>query len=714
MTIKTHVIEATVDPTATPTFVGQHWVNTTTSEWFTSVGTSSPADWIPQTSEVPAASFARTFFVSVEGNDTGADGSLTRPFATLSACISYIQSNYTLSASENASIQVSAGEFVTGKLIIPSFLSIFGQGYRTRITASNPNDNLLEVSGSNTIQNLLLSGVTNTSKYLIYIDVNQSKRVSILDVSFSNYETVGTVSNAIYVNSSSGTVTVRATTCDFEDISNKIIHLANNAEFILNGARVIDCATATILDATQNSIYDISNIYTEPVAVALNHATTGQGRLSYADFTNATTPIIKPVGSGDLTTSDVRADSRDFIVPSPVGISGNFTDVIPGDTKLRIFDELSVGLPGAGKESVFGEGDSYNSGMVAYEYNGSTYTDVTTEAQSVAGSTFGIPSGSVNSALYVSTQRIDGVSLDKLKWFGIKIDTETVAIGGEIVAEYWNGSSWIEFNHLSTRSSGRYYPYAKAIFQRAGSEQIRFDDGIDDDWTKNDPVGFGEDLYWVRFRVAQTLTTAPVFQSMKIHTNRTELNDDGYLEYFGKARPIESFSLPNFEAANNSPDSQDIYFSSDFGVGKIENDYPDNDQRRSGAIVYLPASVDTSCPLRLNIVGFNNGADPDPMSITISWIINSDGDDMLDSATGTNPKIQSKTFLYTPPAAAEKQFTVSTELDVSDYIADREDGTPDILGIQIQRNGAPNTNSDDWIIAVAQLFYTKHNEGSHH
>ena len=55
---------------------------------------------------------------------------------------------------------------------------------------------------------------------------------------------------------------------------------------------------------------------------------------------------------------------------------------------------------------------------------------------------------------------------NRLIWAGNKVAVTTAAVGGEIVAEYWNGSSWIEFNTMSTISGGQYLPKGKALFSK--------------------------------------------------------------------------------------------------------------------------------------------------------------------------------------------------------------------------------------------------------
>lgn len=73
-----HIIKATVDPSSAPLRVGQHWINTTTSVEFFSVGTSSVSDWVESvtTGSVAAAIAAHvaaadphpTYLTAAEGN----------------------------------------------------------------------------------------------------------------------------------------------------------------------------------------------------------------------------------------------------------------------------------------------------------------------------------------------------------------------------------------------------------------------------------------------------------------------------------------------------------------------------------------------------------------------------------------------------------------------------------------------------------------------
>ena len=94
-----------------------------------------------------------------------------------------------------------------------------------------------------------------------------------------------------------------------------------------------------------------------------------------------------------------------------------------GDEGLGIKGELHVGSPERGAESVFGEGDSYTRGLLAYTYDAglTTYTDISADVKSSSGSTFTFPGIDVNDAIYISSDLIVGATSDYHQFFGIKM-----------------------------------------------------------------------------------------------------------------------------------------------------------------------------------------------------------------------------------------------------------------------------------------------------
>lgn len=81
--------------------------------------------------------------------------------------------------------------------------------------------------------------------------------------------------------------------------------------------------------------------------------------------------------------------------------------------------------------------------------------------------------------------------------------------------------------------------------------------------------------YYIRARVtaagagggSDEITTVPVIEQIKLHSNRTEINKDGFIEMFGNARvrssiPISNSSFyPTGIAGETAPSSQQLTFS---------------------------------------------------------------------------------------------------------------------------------------------------------
>jgi len=239
--------------------------------------------------------------------------------------------------------------------------------------------------------------------------------------------------------------------------------------------------------------------------------------------------------------------------------------------------------------------------MIVYTYDGSSFADVTTEARSASDSTFTFPNLNTNTAIYIASSL---TALDVIEHYGIKTKVSTAAVfnTGTIVLEYWNGSSWAEVNAMEVNSGGGYYPHAKNYFQDTGGHHIRYDASLAiDGWSKNDAItpSLGTSYYWTRFRIASPIQTAPIFEQFKLHTSRFEVNDDGWIEYFGKARPIGrlGWDFGVLEKAGGAGDDRDIYLGDTLDVGMKKNRFDNGKLARVGFNTVLPMDLDTSTPI---------------------------------------------------------------------------------------------------------------------
>jgi len=401
--------------------------------------------------------------------------------------------------------------------------------------------------------------------------------------------------------------------------------------------------------------------------------------------------------------------NNSYVIPG-AGFYVYILDVSEDDEGLNILGELHVGSPGIPAESVFGEGDSYTAGMVVYTYDGASFVDVSAAAKSASGSTFTFPNLDADSAIYIASMRADTV--DVLHHYGIKTKVTLAAVfgTGNIVTEYWNGSVWVELNVMEADSGGKYYPKAKNIFQAVGSTQIRYDSVLQNDgWAKNDPITpvLGVDYYWIRYRITATITTAPVFEQWKVHSNRLEVNGDGWIEFFGTARPEAQLglNLASGKPFEGSMQSQTLYISEDIGAGLTNNKFTATGDIL-GVSGFLPFDLDTSSPIKLMWSGHANSTGTYEWTVRWGWL--KDGDPITYSEPGA-PITNSNSIVISKAAVLDEKITFQALLDVSEMIARRDGDFGDELWLSIQ----PTTLPGNFSLASSQALYTKWSTGGH-
>ena len=385
-------------------------------------------------------------------------------------------------------------------------------------------------------------------------------------------------------------------------------------------------------------------------------------------------------------------------------------DISEDDEGLNVFGEFKVGTPENPSESCFGEGDSNTRGMKVFTFDGvSTYVDVTEAASSASASPFTYSALVADAAIYIGSELDqDG---DKYKHSGMKYKTSTAAVlgGGSIVAEYWNGSAWIEVNGMVTESSGLYHPSAKDYFQEIGSFQLRLDTALSRDtsgWTVTNPMSYTTSLYWVRYRITDTITTAPIFEQWKYHTNRLEANADGFIEYFGNGRPIGQLpiNIGTSKPIAGNMQSETIWIDENIGVG-----YQTNKFTAQGDILGLssrvPFNMDTSSNIYYIWSGlFSTNETP---VFTIRWAWVEQGATLYTS----NPVSigGSGVTTVTRPVLQDINETFIAILDISELVPKRPINYGDELWITMQ----VSTLSGTFAITTATADYIKWSEGGH-
>lgn len=628
-------------------------------------------------------------YVAKNGNDSN-DGSFFFPKLTIGAAVAAVSGN---TVDNPIKIVVAPGTYIENPITVPDYTSIKGEDESdVIISAANPNANLLTLGTNITLAGLTLEDVTNPANWLISITTGTG--ILMNDLRMRN------CSNGIFVSNPSGTSFGSIRNMRIGDtvggITGTAIDLGQGANFTVFD--FVGGFVGTMFKTESNAILNVNSGRCVNVDIGVDILDSSQVYASDIDLSQSITTPIRTTGGSCLARLVGCIYDQSKVEIEDVDTYSVFVDSTEiGESRFIMSNELSVGLPERGRESSIGQGDSFVRGMMVYtQTSGGVFTDVSVQAASADNSTFLFPGTAVNSAIYVSCDLQSKTEGDYIKFPGIKIITNTAAVGGEIVAEYWTGSTWTEFNHMSTRSSDTYLPYAKQIFQRTGSEQIRFDVSIDGFWQKNDPISSGTNRFWVRFRVVSTLSVAPVFEQFKVHTNRSEINEDGFIEFFGTARPISTlpFDVGSFSAANSSPSNQDLWIGDNLGVGRIENQFDFGTIDRSGLVRPFPNDIDTSTPIRLTLFLHADITDGAPnYSFTVRWGYSNNGS-LVGDGTGDVPTVAATEQALTQtisPVAANQQFSVDFYLDVSDIIAQRSGTTPgDLFWCTIQRNNDGN------------------------
>jgi len=382
------------------------------------------------------------------------------------------------------------------------------------------------------------------------------------------------------------------------------------------------------------------------------------------------------------------------------------------DEGVRFHDEVGIGTIESPKELVVGEGDSTTEGMLVYQYNGVTYTDISADASSLNGSGFTFPGNNVGDSIYVSIDRLQNGIPYLPKGIKTKIDSPADYTTGGLEFQYWTGSTWSKFNIMSIIDKIPYNSLANLPFQADSqdSEQIYFDIDVSKEWEINDPVGLGNSTYWFRIIITAPLTTLPVMEQFKIHTSRSENNSDGVIQFFGNGRGSKTlnWSLGDLEAANASPGNQDVYISDTLSVGRVENAFANNSDQRSGFNIRLPEDVDTSSKLKLRVTAISTSTNAGNIVYNIRSGYTKDGDSVYNTtgnAPTTHPTQVSQIFTDVAPFPALRSLTYDIEIDISQLNAKPVTGPKDanLLWVTFERTGNDAADTFTGTVALVSL-----------
>jgi hypothetical protein len=423
-----------------------------------------------------------------------------------------------------------------------------------------------------------------------------------------------------------------------------------------------------------------------------------------------------------LTAGELSAERMSIINWANVHIS--FQDRFPQEPPSHIFrEEIHVGAAELGRETAMGSGSSTQRGMMVYNYNGSTFTDVTQIAISRTGSTFTMTNG-LNSAIYFGWNLKDAAG-NYLKFYGLEAGVTAARVlgGGTVVWEYWGGASWLPLTVMAVNKLPPYTSYANAAFSEVATVDIRFNINLATagTWVANDPISSGTNRYWVRYRVSTAITSGPTIEFIRFHSNRKLIGTDGFVQYFGLARPLNRIAwdvgmLSGTDVGDPAAD-QGIFLSDTLDVGREQNAFDAGGIDRVGLLKRLPYDCDTSTPIAFQWTWFTVAGGGDVLW-NIRWGYSSDGANiyLTEGAAPTTHATQQLITQIIPSAGAGIQITSMAQLDVSGMVARRVGSAGDILWLTLERDGSGgsgDTNTGDAVLVEISPYYAKWSEGGH-
>lgn len=326
---------------------------------------------------------------------------------------------------------------------------------------------------------------------------------------------------------------------------------------------------------------------------------------------NITTDQFKVIGG----PAQIRVEQSYFDPGAEIVVQ--VLNLFEGDEANKFVSELHVGSPTRPNESCLGEGDSHVQLLAYTTTDDVAFTDITDDVRSATGSTFTFPSTAAGASIYLTNLYPDSTG-SPLPFYGFKSIVATAAVlgAGSFTIQYYNSNvGWIDSKYMETQSDRRYYQYAKDVFTHTGSHHIRgpLELVVETDpnltWDVNDLPLTGTDRYWIRMRVVSAITTAPVFEQFKLHSNRFEVNGDGWVEYFGSSRPEGTLPLvlgAGRELSGNMGDNN-IWIDQNLGEGLVDNRFTATTQY-FGFSSTIPDDMDTSSEVKMLLACRGDGA----------------------------------------------------------------------------------------------------------
>jgi hypothetical protein len=411
--------------------------------------------------------------------------------------------------------------------------------------------------------------------------------------------------------------------------------------------------------------------------------------------------------------------------PNGVKLNAKFNSSAYGKYYQASTGDVMIGTVSNPSKMAIGEGRYDQSNVTVFKNasleDNASWTDVTLVASIFPSSAFDLfPSTAAGNCIYLGRAAGNVV--------GLKIEVTTACVSpvnnGDLVWEYWDGTQWTSFNVMQTSSEPPNESVSVSFLNQVGKYHIRF--GL----TSLTPFALkalnGVERYWARLRVVNALPSNPQTQYLKFHTHAAEFNKDGFLEFFGDSRSVQSLRARSVPFAPNS--------SSSFVNINIASDGSTVDTIKSLSLVgtmtfltQLPRDLDTSFPVKCN-VSFTCTTDTMDTNTNVTWIVRwskvKKGDPMWLQGSSSMPTTfepsntssltkQSTILAATNNQDLREQFAIDTSF-LCPNVSPVDSGiNDDMLFISIERDMANSDYTGTMIINNVSFSYVSWCNGTH-
>lgn len=308
--------------------------------------------------------------------------------------------------------------------------------------------------------------------------------------------------------------------------------------------------------------------------------------------------------------------------------------------------------------------------------------------------------------------------------YGFKINvTKSLIIPtsrNNIITEYWNGNEWKYLHTMQTKAIKPFYINTMSFLSYKEKQHLRF--GITSQTEMPNKIINGINRKWIRFRLINEITELPEIEYIKIHTNNTCINKDGFIEFFGESR-IEhklNISLENMNHFNDTTHlgNQPIYLSKNIGILRKNNCFGNNHHSRLSYVNYLPKNLDISFPLKMKLSFLVDNDSEGNIEFIFRIGYTAEDTNLYISENNVNDpnSVLSKKIKYIKENSKFKDTRAEISLDI-DNININPEGNSYLMWIGLERDARDINDNDTYngnvILLQLSVFGIVWNNGAH-